>query len=131
MCLTEKGLVSNKLCSDMSYDAIGGVLAAQLCLTLCGPMNCSLPGSSVHGIFQARVLEWVAISFSRQTANVQDKGSSSKATVNLEERDKRQVNQQMLTAPTKQQKNQQGEFSIKTHRKEAFGEGKMTTSQNS
>ena len=33
--------------------------------TLCNPMNCSLPGSSVHGMFQARVLEWVAISFSR------------------------------------------------------------------
>ena len=38
---------------------------AQSCPTLCGPMNCSLPHSSVHGIFQARVLEWVAISFSR------------------------------------------------------------------
>ena len=37
----------------------------QSCPTLCGPMDCSLPGSSVHGIFQARVLEWVAISFSR------------------------------------------------------------------
>ena len=37
---------------------------AQSCLTLCDPMDCSLPGSSVHGIFQARVLEWVAISFS-------------------------------------------------------------------
>ena len=36
----------------------------QLCLTLCDPMDCSLPGSSVRGIFQARVLEWVAISFS-------------------------------------------------------------------
>ena len=36
----------------------------QLCLTLCGAVDCSLPGSSVHGIFQARVLEWVAISFS-------------------------------------------------------------------
>ena len=35
------------------------------CLTLCDPMDCSLPGSSVHGIFQAIVLEWVAISFSR------------------------------------------------------------------
>ena len=34
---------------------------AQLCPTLCDPMDCSLPGSSVHGIFQARVLEWVAI----------------------------------------------------------------------
>ena len=38
---------------------------AQLCLTLCDPMDCSLPGSSVHGIFQATVLEWIAISFSR------------------------------------------------------------------
>ena len=37
----------------------------QLCLTLCSPMDCSLQGSSVHGIFQARVLEWVTISFSR------------------------------------------------------------------
>ena len=39
--------------------------ATQLCPTLCGPMDCSPPGSSVHGIFQARILEWVAISFSR------------------------------------------------------------------
>ena len=37
----------------------------QSCPTLCNPMDCSLPGSSVRGIFQARVLEWVAISFSR------------------------------------------------------------------
>jgi len=37
---------------------------AQLCLTLRDPMDWSLPGSSVHGIFQARVLEWVAIAFS-------------------------------------------------------------------
>ena len=36
---------------------------AQLCLTLHYPMDCSLPGSSIHGIFQARVLEWVAIAF--------------------------------------------------------------------
>ena len=37
---------------------------AQLCVTLSDPMDCSLPGSSVHGIFQARVLEWGAIAFS-------------------------------------------------------------------
>ena len=37
---------------------------AQLCPTLSDPMGCSLPGSSIHGIFQARVLEWGAISFS-------------------------------------------------------------------
>ena len=36
----------------------------QLCPTLSDPMDCSLPGSSVHGIFQARVLEWGAIAFS-------------------------------------------------------------------
>ena len=37
------------------------VLVAQSCPALCNPMDCSLPGSSVHGIFQARILEWVAI----------------------------------------------------------------------
>ena len=36
---------------------------AQSCLTLSDPMDCSLPGSSVHGIFQARVLEWVAFAY--------------------------------------------------------------------
>ena len=36
-------------------------LVAQLCLTLCDPMDCSLPGSSVHGILQARILEWVTM----------------------------------------------------------------------
>ena len=40
-------------------------VCAQPCLTLCDPMDCSLPGSSVHRILQARILEWVAISFSR------------------------------------------------------------------
>ena len=38
---------------------------SQLCPTLRDPMDCSLPGSSVHGIFQARVLEWGAIAFSK------------------------------------------------------------------
>ena len=42
--------------------------AAQLCLTLHDPMDCSLLGSSVHGIFQARVLEWGAIAFSEAPA---------------------------------------------------------------
>ena len=40
-------------------------LVVQSCPTLCDPMYCSLPGSSVHGIFQARILEWIAISFYR------------------------------------------------------------------
>ena len=38
---------------------------AQLCLTLSDPMDCSLPGSSIRGIFQARVLEWGVIAFSK------------------------------------------------------------------
>ena len=44
----------------------------QSCLTLCDPMDCSLPGSSVHRIFQARVLEWVAVSFSRRSSQPRD-----------------------------------------------------------
>ena len=44
----------------------------QSCLTLCDPMDCSLPGSSVHGIFQAIVLEWIAISFSRGSTQTRD-----------------------------------------------------------
>ena len=44
---------------------------AQMCPTLCNPMDCSLRGSSVYGIFQARVLEWVAISFSRKHSTAQ------------------------------------------------------------
>ena len=40
-------------------------LVSQLCLTLCNPVDCSPLGSSVHGILQARILEWVAISSSR------------------------------------------------------------------
>ena len=41
------------------------VSVAQLCPTLCDPMDCNLTGSSVHGILQGRILEWVAIPFSR------------------------------------------------------------------
>ena len=39
---------------------------AQLSLTLCDPTDCSLPGSNVHGVLQARILKWVAILFSRE-----------------------------------------------------------------
>ena len=41
------------------------ILSHQSCRTLCDPMDGSLPGSSVHGILQARILEWVAMPFSR------------------------------------------------------------------
>ena len=46
---------------------------AQSCLTLYDPMDCSLPGSSLHGILQARVLEWGAISFSRGSSRSRDR----------------------------------------------------------
>ena len=45
---------------------------AQSCSTLCDPMDCSLPGYPVHGIFQAIVLEWIAISFSRGSSQPRD-----------------------------------------------------------
>ena len=48
------------------------VLVAQSCPTLCDPMDCSPPGSSVHRIFQTRILEWVAISFSRRSSQPRD-----------------------------------------------------------
>ena len=48
------------------------VLVAQLCPTLCNPKDCSLPGSSVHGILQARILEWLAIHFSRGFSRPRD-----------------------------------------------------------
>ena len=49
------------------------VLVTQSCLTLYNPVDCSLPGSSVHGIFQARILEWVAISYSRGSFQPRDR----------------------------------------------------------
>ena len=46
---------------------------AQSCPTLCDPVGCSLPGSSLHGILQARILEWVAISYSRGSSRPRDR----------------------------------------------------------
>ena len=54
------------------------VLAIQLCLTLCDPMDCSPPGSSVHGILQARIQEWVAIPFSRGSSLPRDQTQVSR-----------------------------------------------------
>ena len=48
------------------------VLITQSCRTLFDPMNCSLPSSSVHGILQARILEWVAISFSKGSCQLRN-----------------------------------------------------------
>ena len=55
---------------------------AQSCPTLSDPMDCSLPGSSVHGIFQARVLEWGAIAFSEKNVNG-EKATSYKNPTNI------------------------------------------------
>ena len=51
---------------------------AQFCPTLCDPMDCSLPSSSVHGIFQAIVLEWIAISFSKGSSWPRDRTQVSR-----------------------------------------------------
>ena len=58
-------LCSNQVISGLNDSHARCCLVAKLCLTLCNPMDCSPPGSSVHGISQARILEWVSIPFSR------------------------------------------------------------------
>ena len=47
-------------------------LVAQSCLTLCSPVDCRPPGSSIHGISQARILEWVAMPSSRVSSRPRD-----------------------------------------------------------
>ena len=59
------------------------VLAAQLCPTLCNPMDCSPPGSSVHGISQARIQEWVAIPSSRRSSRPRDQTCVSYFSLHL------------------------------------------------
>ena len=54
------------------HESEKGKEVAQSCLTLSDPMDCSSPGSSIHGIFQARVLEWGAIAFSDCYCNVKE-----------------------------------------------------------
>ena len=66
-CITENG--KNIL---INFIVVQFSSVAQSCPTLCYPMDCSLPGSSVHGIFQAIVLEWIAISFSRGPSQPRD-----------------------------------------------------------
>ena len=59
------GVGSCSLLTMYKFKICGCVWDPQSCLTLCDPMDCSSPGSSVCGILQARILEWVAIPFSR------------------------------------------------------------------
>ena len=60
------------VCSSYIVVCVEGCVCDQSCLTLCNPMDCNLPGSSVHGIFQTRILEEVAISFSRGSSQPRD-----------------------------------------------------------
>ena len=58
--------ILNEFCCDnLDTSESVKVKFAQSCPTLCNPMDCSLPGSSVHGILQARMWEWVAVPFSK------------------------------------------------------------------
>ena len=61
--------IETSLVNNIQVKKMLKVLVTQLCPTLCNPMDCSLPGSSVHGILQARILERVAISFSRGSSD--------------------------------------------------------------
>ena len=56
----------------MNYYLKVKMLIIQLCLTLCDPVDCSLPGSFVHEISQARILEWVDIPFCRRSSQSRD-----------------------------------------------------------
>ena len=71
---TAKGELSRGFIPELVYPnlEVKWSEVTQSYLTLCDPMDCSLPGSSVHGIFQARVLEWVAIAFSRGSSQLRD-----------------------------------------------------------
>ena len=62
---SSRGFLSNTKWKPVSSHSLHVCWIAQLCPALCNPMDCSLPGSSVYGILQARILEWVASSYSR------------------------------------------------------------------
>ena len=72
-CISSSHQVAKVLAFQLQHQWSDLSEVAQLCPTLCNPMDCSLPGSSVHGIFQARVLEWIAISFSRGSSLPRDR----------------------------------------------------------
>ena len=82
MCFLVPNIIQSKveICSkehfeqklNLKQSRFLGIVVAQSCPTLYDPMDCSLQGSSVSGIFQARVVEWVAISFSRGSSQPRD-----------------------------------------------------------
>ena len=67
----------------VSHSAWSEVLVIQVCLTLCHPVDCSLPGSSVHENFQARILKWITIPFSRGSSWPRDRTYVSRITDRL------------------------------------------------
>ena len=68
-------ILNSNVCVCLSV-CLCGVLPAKSCPIICQPMGCSPPGCSVCGILQARILEWVAISFSRGASPARDRTSS-------------------------------------------------------
>ena len=70
--ITQKG-IPMRITADLSTESE----VAQSCPTLCNPIDCSPPGSSVHGISQARILKWVAISFSGGSSQPRDRSCIS------------------------------------------------------
>ena len=70
--MTNKGLIRISLKNLQTAHVALKVNVTQSCPTLCNPMDCSLPSSTIHGILQARRLEWFAISFSRWSSRPRD-----------------------------------------------------------
>ena len=66
------GATLPNICIIITLQSGSEVRIGQWCLTPCNPMDCSLPGSSVHEILQARILEWVSIPFSRGSSRLKD-----------------------------------------------------------
>ena len=71
LCLSRQ--VQHLVCDSLRIPNVCCRSVAQSCLTLCNPMDCSPPGSSVHGVSQERILEWVAISSSRVSSWPRDR----------------------------------------------------------
>ena len=72
-CLFVFLFLGDGLDPSLLYNVMKESEVTQSCPTLCNPMDCSPPGSSVHGIVQARVLEWIASSFSRGSSRPRDR----------------------------------------------------------
>ena len=70
-------LCTNYMCTCVCAHVYVCVLVTQSCPSLCDPLHCSPPGSSVHGILHARILEWVAISYSNTNYTLTEKSMTT------------------------------------------------------